>query len=771
MKRNICSLLMILCLLAGLMTPIYATESLTEETAPEEELILPEESLLEETEAITEEAPAEVPEQAEIEKRSPPSASTSAEGITFITEFLGKDPSGTKQLSAAEDEVNTFIKKYNLTLNQKQFDALVDFVIGTNTAYILSSGYRCEKVTASGSYTDAELAEAFCAWVKDGNGNFSESNLARRLREIKLFLYGSYDGVCAANFRYVIFDANGGTLNDNTVLCYTYEGSFANLPTASRSGYYFAGWYTAPNGGTHLCNGYTVNSNYRVYARWSASAVSNPNEKGSGESQDNPGGGSDTTPGSEHGAGITTYPDHPEWPQLPALKISEAGVQFIKDHEGFAERPMWDYAQYSVGYGSRYDLSNPSNNPIVISDPITRDEADYLLRYYLSGFEPQIDKILAKGTVKHTQAQYDAIVSLTYNLGQQWVNEKYQIYKYILFGGCTETDFVNTIGSWCNAGGGPLAGLCKRRMEEADLYFNGDYTLNNTKYRCIVFNAVGGSSEDNVEYYRAGTKLGWLPLATKSGNVLVGWFTKTNGGDQITVNSDTPTASVTYLYAHWIAGTAPNPTENPRPTEPPETTRPTEPTEPSENPALIDSRFADVKSSEWYYTWVTKAVDAGLFGGISETTFAPEATMTRAMLVTVLYRMEGSPAVSGTSKFTDVPADEWYSDAVIWASENGIVNGATETRFAPEQNLLREQLAAMLLRYAIKYNKMETAGRKELTSFADRNKVSEYALDAMQWSFCHNIIGGSDGLLLPDGNATRAQCAKMLVAFYELTKS
>ena len=770
MKRNIFSLLLILCLLAGLITPIFAEDAPADETTASEELILPEDVLTDGTTDIPEEAPSVEAEEAPAEKdtalRSPDAMSASSDGITFITEFLGKDPTGTQQLSAAESTVNAFIKKYGLSLKQTQFDALVDFVIGTSTENILSSGYRCEKVTASGNYTDAEFAEAFCAWVKDSAGKFSEANLARRLREIKLFLYDSYDGVCTANFRYVVYDANGGTLNDNTVLCYTYEGTFASLPSASRSGFYFAGWYTAPSGGTHLCNGYTVNSNYRVYAHWSTSAVNNPNEKGSGESQDNPGGGSDTTPGSEHGAGITTYPNHPEWPQLPALKISEAGVQFIKDHEGLATKPMWDYAQYSVGYGSYYDINNPSNNPIVISNPITLDEADYLLRYYLSNFEKQIDKILAKGTVKHTQAQYDAIVSLTYNLGQQWVNEKYKIYQYILFGGCTETDFVNTIGSWCNAGGGPLAGLCKRRMEEADLYFNGDYTLNNAKYRCIVFNATGGSSEDNVEYYRAGTKLGWLPTATKSGYILNGWYTKTVGGDLYTTNTSAPSASVTYLYAHWTEGSGPNPTDNPRPTETTQPPEPTEPTEPTEN-----SKFVDVKTSDWHYSWITKAVEAELFHGVSETQFAPDAAMTRAMFVTVLYRLEGSPAVSGTSKFTDVPANEWYTDAVIWASENGIVNGATETKFAPEQNLLREQLAAMLLRYTMKFAKTDATGRRDLSSFADCGKVSDYALDAMQWSYYHGIVGGSEGLLLPDGNATRAQCAKMLISFLELTKS
>ncbi len=749
MKRLSLSLLLIFCLLAGLMTPIFATESLPEETTAIESTALPEEPLPEESaEDKTPSAEAEEPAQPEEDPRTrtPETFSTSAQGIAFIADFFGKNPTGTQQLKAAENAVNTFIKRDNLSLNQAQFDALVDFVMekGTN---MFTQGYRCETVISKGGYTDAELASAFCAWVKDGIGNFSESNLAHRLRQIKLFLYGSYDGICNANFRYVVFDGNGGNLNDNTVLCYTYQSTFADLPDATRSGYYFAGWYTSPTDGTHLCNGYNVSGNYRVYARWSETAVSNPNEAGSGETQTDPGSDPGTTPGSESGAGITTYPNHPDWPQLPALKISEAGVQFIKDHEGFAPNPMWDYGQYSVGYGSRYD---PASSPIKISSPITLDEADYLLRYYLAGFEKSIDKVLEKGTVKHTQAQYDAIISLSYNLGQQWVDSSYKIYQYILFGGCTETDFVNTMGSWCRAGGTILSGLCKRRMEEADLYWNGDYTLNNAQYRCLIFNAAGGTATDNVEYYRAGTKLGWLPSATKYGNTFVGWFDKTNGGNQVTVDSTAPTASVTYLYAHWTEGTETPPTEDPEPDY---------------------GDFVDVRSSDWFYPWVTKAVEAKLFGGVSDTEFAPNAPMTRAMLVTVLYRMEGSPAVSGEPTFTDVPKGEWYSDAVVWASTNGIVNGVSETEFGPEENLLREQLAAMLLRYATAFHKTETEARNSLSSFSDREKVSDYALEAVQWSVYHGIIGGSDGLLLPDGNATRAQCAKMLVVFMELCQA
>lgn len=759
MKRIILILFLIISLLTTAIMPIFAAEAEKAEPIvseqPEAEAPAEAEAEAEpaaETEAQPDESSslpeADLPEADEkTQTRSPDGMTVSAEGLAFIAEFTGSDPQGTKQFSAAVDTVNEFLARKSLMLNQAQFDALTDFVMEKGTD-MLCSGYRVERVIAGGSYTDAELAEAFCAWVKDGSGKFSEANLARRLRQIKLFLYGSYTGVCDADFRYVVYDANGGKLDDNTVLCYSYGASFSALPTASSEGFYFAGWYTAASGGSHLYNGAPVNGNYRVYAHWSASYVAEPNAKGSDETPPDNGGGSGTTPGSEGGAGVTTYPDHPEWPALPALKISEAGIQFIKNHEGFAKYPMSDYGQYSVGYGSRY---NGNGDPISISSPITQDEADYLLRYYLASFEQAIDKVLEKGTVKHTQAQYDAIISLTYNLGQQWVSSNYQIYQYILFGGCTETDFVNSLGSWCSAGGTMLAGLCMRRMEEADLYFNGDYTLKNSPYRCMIFNATGGKSSDTVEYYRAGNSFGKLPTAEKSGYTFSGWFDRTNGGTQFTESSAVPTAYVTYAYAHWMEGSTPTPIDDP---------------DPIDDPEPQPEGFADVGIADWYYPWVTKAVDAGLFGGVGENRFAPDEAMTRAMLVTVLYRMAGSPKVSGTVNFTDVPADEWYTDAVIWASENGIVNGVGEALFAPDDNITREQIAAILYRYA-----GSPAVTGTLLDFPDLVKVSDYARDAIQWCFANGIIGGSDGLLLPDGNATRAQCAKMLVVFTELRKS
>lgn len=708
MRRFLCCLLLAATLLAGTIQPAFAVGGdgpAAETTAPQTE---PEQS----QPPVEAETALPDAEEAQENKTVTQSFVTSAEGIAFVNEMMGGSYGGTEQLAPAEQSVNDFIARYDLTLNQQQFDALVDLVMA-NGRTMLTSGYQIEKVIAAGEYTDVQLANAFCSWVKGSDGSLSQQRLNRRIREIKLFLYGSYTGVCDAAFRYVIFNANGGTLDDNTVLCYAFGGTYAALPTASRSGKYFAGWYTAASGGTHLCNSDTVSQNYTVYAHWSDSAVENPNEPGT----------TDPDPGPE------------PLPEPPELKTTEAGVQFIKDQEGFNEYPVWDYGQYSIGYGSR---CNPEDYP----NGITEEEADYLLRVMLADFEKVVDKLLEKSTVEHTQAQYDAIISFTYNLGQQWMNEKYTIYQYFLYGGDDELGFVNTIGSWCRAGGSVLPGLARRRMDEANLYLSGDYTVRTKKYLCIIYNGAVGEPEYPFRYYKTGEPLGKLPTATREGYKLTGWYDKLQGGKEYTTQTPAPAYGTYTLYAQWE--------ESDEPVEPP----------------APESPFADVSTTAWYYEWVLRAVELKLFGGVSETEFAPESAMTRAMLVTVLYRIAGSPAVTERAPFTDVPADQWYSDAVDWAYATGVVNGVTETEFGLQNDVTREQLTTMLYRYAERCGYDVTA-LSELAAFEDAASVAEYAEAPMRWAVANAIVGGDNGKLLPRGSATRAQCAKMISVFYD----
>ena len=176
--------------------------------------------------------------------------------------------------------------------------------------------------------------------------------------------------------------------------------------------------------------------------------------------------------------------------------------------------------------------------------------------------------------------------------------------------------------------------------------------------------------------------------------------------------------------------------------------------------------FTDVRESDWFYEDVAFAYENGLFAGTSDTTFSPNASMTRAMLVTVLYRLEGQPAVNGRSGFSDVQYNGYYEDAVTWAADNGIVNGISASTFSPNANVTREQMAAILYRYA-QYKKYNTAASSSLNSFSDHTSVSGYAVASLQWSVAEKLVNGSNGKLMPTGNASRAQVAAILHRFAE----
>lgn len=183
--------------------------------------------------------------------------------------------------------------------------------------------------------------------------------------------------------------------------------------------------------------------------------------------------------------------------------------------------------------------------------------------------------------------------------------------------------------------------------------------------------------------------------------------------------------------------------------------------------AAFRMNFVDVPEAEWFYDDVYFAVSNGLFNGINEVTFAPGASMTRAMLVTVLYRLEGQPAVYGGSAFADVAAGQWYTDAVIWATRNGIVNGLGNGKFGTNNNVTREQMATILYRYAQNCG-YDTTARANLNGYTDVAKISAYAQEAMSWANAMGLINGRTAAsLAPTGTATRAEVAAIFHRFVE----
>ena len=180
-----------------------------------------------------------------------------------------------------------------------------------------------------------------------------------------------------------------------------------------------------------------------------------------------------------------------------------------------------------------------------------------------------------------------------------------------------------------------------------------------------------------------------------------------------------------------------------------------------------ETPFSDVKKTRWSYGAINNAVAKGYMNGVGDGKFDPAGSMTRGMVVTVLYRREGSPKVTFRNDFTDVKAGKYYSDAVIWAKDEGIVNGITETTFDPNGKITREQLATMLSRFSERCP-VSVPERADLSGYPDNDKIHSYARDAMAWANEANLIKGmNDGTLSPRGYATREQFATILQRFDE----
>ncbi len=177
------------------------------------------------------------------------------------------------------------------------------------------------------------------------------------------------------------------------------------------------------------------------------------------------------------------------------------------------------------------------------------------------------------------------------------------------------------------------------------------------------------------------------------------------------------------------------------------------------------SPYKDVKKSWWSYPQIMYVTENGYMNGTGGGKFEPQGTMTRAMVVTVLYRFQNEPEVEFKAKFKDVKAKDWFANAVIWAEENGIVNGIEEGKFAPNESITRQQLAAILMRYAPQ-EYIKTDGRKDITGYSDYKKVQSYARDAMSWANSVGLITGvTKKTLEPASSATREQVATILQRF------
>ena len=242
---------------------------------------------------------------------------------------------------------------------------------------------------------------------------------------------------------------------------------------------------------------------------------------------------------------------------------------------------------------------------------------------------------------------------------------------------------------------------------------------------------------------------------TKPGYTFLGWFTAYTGGVQVRQIEATETGDKTF-YARWHKTVLPPPPVTPG-----------TPVTPARPAAPVGLPFADVSGSDWFYNDVRYVYEKGIMDGTGADRFSPNAPLTRAMIVTILYRMDGSPAMSGASDFKDVDSNKWFAKAVAWAAANGIVNGYGSGLFGPNDPVTREQLAAILYRYAVYGGMTAVTLEENLGSFADTAQLSAYAIQAMNWAVGQGLINGSGSNLVPKAQATRAQVAAIIHRYLE----
>ena len=289
-------------------------------------------------------------------------------------------------------------------------------------------------------------------------------------------------------------------------------------------------------------------------------------------------------------------------------------------------------------------------------------------------------------------------------------------------------------------------------------------SVNAITYYAVSFETNGGTSVKSQSVVR-GYTVSRPDAPTKDKFEFTGWYT--DRACETPYDFSTKVTGSFTLYAGWKAEGEDEPSKPDEPVKPDEPTKPDEPEDPTKDE--WKNPFTDVNKDDWFYSSVEYACRNGLMKGTSDTKFEPESAVTRGMFVTVLYRLENEPAAKKAA-FTDIERGSYYENAVAWASENALVNGISENEFAPEEAITREQMAAILYRYA-KFKGMDMTVQSQKNRYTDSGEIEAYAAEAVLWASEYGILTGhADGRFAPKDNAERAQMAAVFMRFIENLK-
>lgn len=499
------------------------------------------------------------------------------------------------------------------------------------------------------------------------------------------------------------------------------------------------------------------------------------------------------------------------------MKASDDLKLLIKYWEGvrlkaYKAHPSEEY--WTIGYGHY-------GSDVYEGMEITAEQADAYFEQDIAQFEAAARRINEKYGLNANQNQFDALVSLAYNFGPGWVeaNTGWRLARYIKsnfrdsYGNpIPDLEIADAFAVLCSAGGEILPGLVKRRINEAEIFLYGSYDTTLTNFVVVIIDANGGTADGNrVVTYNKDKPYGSLPTASRQGFSLDYWKDSDTGA---VLTGSTIADKSRYITAVWSGGIAPE-TYKLTVSGGEGSGSYTEGTKVKLVPAVSSGKafvrwdvtgagavlggdgyyyitmpasdvtavavwravcplgdkcptkdFTDNPVTYWAHNDIDSVIALRLFKGTSGTTFGPDIVMSRCMLITVLYRLEGSPDVTGyENRFTDVDTDGYYYNALLWGSHNNISNGYSDGRFAPDDPLTREQLVTFLHRYA-NYKGYNTDVYTDIGGYSDAAKVSPFARESMCWAIGAGIVNGTgNNTLSPQDSALRAQVAAMFNRF------
>lgn len=394
---------------------------------------------------------------------------------------------------------------------------------------------------------------------------------------------------------------------------------------------------------------------------------------------------------------------------------SEAGLAMIKAFEGYRQYPYSDSkGNWYIGYGTKCD-------PAVFREGVSEAEATEILRQALLSKEDAVNDLLRKHALEVNQQQFDAMVSMTYTLGTQWINPTYRFCAYLINGveNYTETEIVNAIGTWCHQGSDVVEGLAVRRLREAFLFLYGVYDNNAEDfYTYIHFDANGGSVENRTIFYPAGQPYGELPVAEQSGRCFLGWYTD----DGTMLTGEELAAGKLTVTARWVG-------------------------DGSMQPEIDYSKwvnpYSDVKQDDWFFGYVRELSFKGVVGGYEDGTFRHANKLKTGEALKLILRAAGYAE--------QAPVDmHWASGYLVLAMQLGcFAAGEIVDLEAP---VSREKIAEITTRA------LGLEPRVGASPFADAD--SGYLLTMYEEGILGGTVVGGQRFFYPVDSITRAEvCA------------